>query len=178
VLKRIRFLLFASIALAGSANADLVIDVQGVSQPTPVAIVPFGWDSDSPDAPLDVAKVIQDDLRRSGRFAPMDEDGMLEYPTDGVDVDFDDWTLLGVEAVVVGKIIETGDDEYTLQFQLFDTFRRKQLVGFRMPATRATMRSSAHRAADMIYEKLTGIKGVFATKVAYVTAKEQLDGRL
>jgi TolB protein len=178
VLKRIRFLLFTTMILASVANADLVIDVQGVSQPTPVAIVPFGWESDSPNVPVDVATVIKNDLRRSGRFAPTSEENMLQKPTDGVDVDFDDWTVLGVEAVVVGKVIETGDDEYTLQFQLFDSFRRKQLVGFRMPASRGTMRSAAHRAADMIYEKLTGIKGVFGTKVAYVTAEQQSDGRL
>jgi len=177
LLKRFGLLLLASFAMVSAANADLVIDVQGVSQPTPVAIVPFGWESDSPNVPLDVATVIQNDLRRSGRFAPTDENDMLQKPTDGGDVDFTDWSVLGVEAVVVGKLIQTGENAYTLQFQLFDTFRRKQLIGFRMPASRGTMRSAAHRAADMIYEKLTGIKGVFGTKVAYVTAKEQPDGR-
>ena len=178
VLKKIGFLLAASFAMASAAYADLVIDVQGVSQPTPVAIVPFGWEGDSPNVPLDVATVIKNDLRRSGRFAPTDENDMLQKPTDGGDVDFTDWSVLGVEAVVVGKVIQTGENAYTLQFQLFDTFRRKQLIGFRMPASRGTMRSAAHRAADMIYEKLTGIKGVFGTKVAYVTAKDQPEGRL
>ncbi len=178
VLKRFGLLLLASFAMVSAANADLVIDVQGVSQPTPVAIVPFGWEGDSPNVPLDVATVIQNDLRRSGRFAPTDENDMLQKPTDGGDVDFTDWSVLGVEAVVVGKLIQTGENAYTLQFQLFDTFRRKQLIGFRMPASRGTMRSAAHRAADMIYEKLTGIKGVFGTKVAYVTAKDRPDGRL
>ena len=143
-----------------------------------MAIVPFGWEGNSPAVPLDVATVIKNDLRRSGRFAPTDERDMLQKPTDGSDVDFDDWSILGVEAVVVGKIIQTGENAYTLQFQLFDTFRRRQLVGFRMPASRGTMRSSAHRAADMIYEKLTGIKGVFGTKVAYITAEQQGKDRL
>lgn len=178
LLKRSGLLLLACVGLVSAANADLVIDVQGVSQPTPVAIVPFGWEGNSPKVPLDVATVIQNDLRRSGRFAPTDENDMLQKPTGGGDVDFADWSVLGVEAVVVGKLIQTGEDAYTLQFQLFDTFRRKQLIGFRMPASRATMRSAAHRAADMIYEKLTGIKGVFGTKVAYVTAKDQPEGRL
>jgi TolB protein len=140
--------------------------------------VPFGWEGNSSAVPLDVAEVIQADLRRSGRFAPINEADMLQKPTDGSDVDFDDWSVLGVEAVVVGKIIQTGENAYTLQFQLFDTFRRRQLIGFRMPASRGTIRSSAHRAADMIYEKLTGIKGVFGTKVAYVTAEQQSGGRL
>ena len=123
--------------------------------------------------PLDVAEVISNDLRRSGRFDPLEETKMLQRPTDGAAIDFDDWTILGVEAVVVGKVVQTGENVYTLQFQLFDPISRRQLVGYRMQASRGTMRFSAHRAADMIYEKLTGIKGVFGTKVAYVTAEQK-----
>jgi TolB protein len=179
VLKKLRYIVLAGLFAAAVSQADLVIDVQGVAQPTPVAIVPFGWEGNAPSMPLDVSKVITDDLKRSGRFAPVGEDKMLQKPTDGADVDFQDWSFVGVEAVVVGKLVQTGDDAYTLQFQLFDVFGRRQLVGFRMPGVaRATMRGAAHRAADMIYEKLTGIKGVFGTKVAYVTAKQQGDGRL
>ena len=161
-----------------AAKAELVIDVQGVSQPTPIAIVPFGWEGRSPDEPLDVAAVISADLYRSGRFAPLDEAKMLQKPTDGSDLDFQDWGFVGVEAVVIGKVTQTDENAYTLQFQLFETFSRRQLVGFRMPATRGTMRAAAHRAADMIYEKLTGIKGVFGTKVAYVTAKQRGNERI
>jgi TolB protein len=179
VLKKLLFVFVLLVAIANSAAAQkLVIDVRGIAQPTPVAIVPFGWQGSSPAAPLDVATVIKNDLRRSGRFAPLTENDMLQKPTDGADVDFDDWTILGVEAVVVGKVIQSGENAYTLQFQLFDPYSRRQLVGFRMPASRSTMRSSAHRAADMIYEKLTGIKGVFGTQVAYVVAEQQGKGRL
>jgi TolB protein len=179
VLKKLLFVFVLLVAIANTAAAQkLVIDVRGIAQPTPVAIVPFGWQGGSPAAPLDVATVIKNDLRRSGRFAPMTENDMLQKPTDGADVDFDDWTVLGVEAVVVGRVIQSGENAYTLQFQLFDPYTRRQLVGFRMPASRSTMRSSAHRAADMIYEKLTGIKGVFGTQVAYVVAEQQGKGRL
>ena len=178
MLNKIRILMFLCLLTTNAVNADLVIDVQGIAQPAPVAIVPFGWEGDAADMPLDVAEVIKADLARSGRFAPIDEAKMLQKPTDGADVDFQDWGFVGVEAVVVGKVIQEGENAYTLQFQLFDVFGRRQLVGYRMPASRGTMRGAAHRAADMIYEKLTGIKGVFGTKVAYVTAKEQGEGRL
>ncbi|MCP5093209.1 MAG: Tol-Pal system beta propeller repeat protein TolB [Gammaproteobacteria bacterium] len=178
VLKKLKSAVLTLCLLVSYAHAELVIDVQGVAQPTPVAIVPFGWQGSSPDMPLDVAEVINSDLRRSGRFAPISEDDMLQKPTSGADVDFEDWGYVGVEAVVVGSVVQTGDNAYTLQFQLFDVFGRRQLVGYRMPASRGTMRASAHRAADMIYEKLTGIKGVFGTKVAYVTARQQGQGRL
>jgi len=178
VLKHSRYFLIVLSFLGSLANAELVIDVQGVAQPTPVAIVPFGWEGSEPQMPLNVTEIINSDLRRSGRFAPIGENDMLQKPTSGADVDFDDWGFVGVEAVVVGSVVQTGDNAYTLQFQLFDVFGRRQLVGYRMPASRGTMRDAAHRAADMIYEKLTGIKGVFGTKVAYVTAQRQGEGRL
>jgi TolB protein len=176
---KLRSLVLVCLLFTVSVSADLVIDVQGIAQPTPVAIVPFGWEGSGPAMPVDVSRVITDDLRRSGRFDPIGLDKMLQKPTDGADVDFQDWSFVGVEAVVVGKVIQTADNQFTLQFQLFDVFGRRQLVGFRMPnVTSATMRGAAHRAADMIYEKLTGIKGVFGTRVAYVTAKQQGNGRL
>ena len=173
-----KLIALAVLAVPALGSAQILdIEVTGVAQPTPVAVVPFGWEGDTPDMPLDVAQVITDDLLRSGRFAPIDEAKMLQKPTDGADVDFQDWSFVGVEAVVVGKVTQTGANAYTLQFQLFDVFGQRQLVGYRMPASRGTMRGAAHRAADMIYEKLTGIKGVFGTKVAYVTAKQQGQGR-
>ena len=179
MIKKLSFAVIVIVFAASNAAAQkLRIDVQGVAQPTPVAIVPFGWQGNSPAMPLDIAEVIKADLKRSGRFAPIPENDMLQKPTDGADVDFGDWSILGVEAVVVGKVTQVGVNAYSLQFQLFDTFRQRQLVGYRMPASRGTMRGAAHRAADMIYEKLTGIKGVFGTKVAYVTAEQQGRERL
>ena len=178
MLKKLQLVFLLALA-TNVAQADLVIDVQGVAQPTPVAVVPFGWEGQGTGMPLDVARVITDDLRRSGRFDPIGEDKMLQKPTDGENVDFQDWSFVGVEAVVVGKVIQNAENSYTVQFQLFDVFGQRMLVGYRMPSiTRATMRGAAHRVADMIYEKLTGIEGVFSTRVAYVTAKQQGEGRL
>ena len=163
-----------SVLLADAALAQLRIEItEYAGKQTPVAIVPFGFDGQTAASPLEIADVIDADLRRSGRFAPIPRENMLQQPTTGVEVDFDDWSILGVEAVVVGRVTQTGDNAYSVQFQLFDVFRREQLVGYRMPASRGTMRRVAHRAADMIYEKLTGIPGVFATRVAYVTASGQ-----
>ena len=158
-------------ALATVSHAQLEFDVTGfVGKRTPVAIVPFGWEGQDPEAPYDIDDVIAADLHRSGRFRPIDENDMLQKPTASVEIDFDDWAILDVEAVVIGKVTQTGANAYSVQFQAFDVFSRQQLVGYRMPASRGTMRRVAHRAADMIYEKLTGIPGVFGTKVAYVSA--------
>lgn len=177
MLKKLTFCLFAGLILSSAARAQVVIDIfDGEVRRTPVAVVPFGWQGRGPAPPLDVAEVVSSDLYRSGRFDPKPEEEMLQKPTSGDDVDFDDWTILGIEAVVVGSVVQTGDDDFTVQFQLFDPYRQSQLVGYRMPATAATMRRVAHRVADMIYEKLTGIAGVFSTQVAYVAAEKRGDG--
>jgi len=160
------------VTFAGKADAQLEIEITDfVGKRTPVAIVPFGWEGETPAAPFDIDNVIAADLNRSGRFRPIPETDMLQKPVTSVEVDFDDWSILGVEAVVIGKITQTGANAFSIQFQAFDVFSREQLVGYRMPASLGTMRRVAHRAADMIYEKLTGIPGVFGTKVAYVSAE-------
>ena len=129
--------------------------------------------------PLDMAAVITADLKRSGRFDPIGVDKMLQQPTDGSDVDFQDWNFVGVEAVAVGKFEQLAENRFALRVELFDVVSRRLLVVYRKrDITRTTMRETAHRAADVIYEKLTGIKGVFNTRVAYVTAKQQGDKRL
>ena len=166
-------------AMSGPSAAQLEFDItEFAGTRRPVAIVPFGWEGAGPAAPYDIDDVIVADLDRSGRFATTDENDMLQKPTTGVEVDFDDWSILGVEAVVIGRVTQTGDNAYSVQFQLLDVFKREQLLGYRMPASRGTMRRVAHRAADMIYEELTGIPGVFGTKVAYVTSQERGGQRL
>ena len=168
----------AACLVCGSAFGDITVEITkgGVAR-TPVAVVPFGWEGQGPEMPLDIAEVIAADLQRSGRFAPIAEENMLQKPTTGAELDFDDWSFVKAEAVVVGRVVQTGDNAYSVSFQLFDVFRQEQLVGYRIPASRGTMRIVAHRAADMIYEKLTGIKGVFATKVAFVTAERNQQGQ-
>jgi TolB protein len=178
VLRHAIILGFAACLFCGSAFGDITVEITkgGVAR-TPVAVVPFGWEGQGSEMPLDIAEVIAADLQRSGRFAPIAEENMLQKPTTGAELDFDDWSFVKAEAVVVGRVVQTGDNAYSVSFQLFDVFRQEQLVGYRIPASRGTMRIVAHRAADMIYEKLTGIKGVFATKVAFVTAERDQGGQ-
>lgn len=165
-------------ALANTVEAQLVVEITEGIKRRPVAIVPFAWEGNTPEMPTDVASVIAADLERSGRFRTIPEEDMLQKPTSGGEMDFDDWAILDVEAVVVGRVRQTAENAYSVQFQLFDVYGRKQLVGYRIPASRGTMRRAAHRLADMIYEELTGIAGVFDTRVTYVTAEERRDGKL
>jgi TolB protein len=158
------------VGLIADAGAELRIEIsQGVDKAVPIAVVPFGWQGKG-SAPFDVSGLVGADLARSGRFAPLDADDMLEHPTNGADVDFEDWRIIGTEVVVVGRLIQNGPDDFTIQFQVFDVFRGKQIFGYRQPARKSQLRGASHRVADMIYEELTGIRGIFSTRIAYVTA--------
>jgi len=167
----VRILVLVLIASVGfEARAELRVEItQGVEKAVPIAVVPFGWQGQG-ELPFDVAGLVAADLARSGRFAPLEPQKMLARPTNAKDLDFGDWRMLGVEVVIVGQLIETGSDSYTIQFQIFDVFRGEQLLGYRQPARGSQLRGSSHRVADMIYEELTGIPGIFSTRIAYVTA--------
>jgi TolB protein len=160
----------AAIALlcaASAARAELTIEIsRGAERAVPIAVVPFA----TPALPVDVAGVITADLRGTGRFAPIPTNDMLQRPTSGAQVRFDDWKIAGVEALVVGRVVETAAGQFSVQFELLDLLRRQPLLAYQIPTDAAGLRFTAHRAADMIYEKLTGVAGVFATKIAYVTA--------
>ncbi len=173
-----KLLLILSFMLPAAASAQILeFEVVGQAKPTPVAVVPFGFQGQGAGMPVNVSDVVKADLWRSGRFAPIEDDKMLQKPTDGKDVDFGDWRILGVEAVLVGSVRQVNADNYTIRFQLFDIVSRRQLVGWSLNSKASNMRGAAHRVSDMVYEALTGIKGVFGTRVAYVTADERSDGR-
>ncbi len=154
-----------------SAWAELRIEIrEGVEKAVPVAIVPFAWTGPGAAPPGDVAAIVAADLARSGRFAPIDTADMLQKPSIGRDVDFDDWRILDVDYVVVGRLVPAGTDQYTIQFQVFDVLRGEQLLGYRQPASKNNLRATSHRVADLVYKELTGIEGIFSTRIAYVTA--------
>ena len=104
-------LILAFTTFSASAFAQrLVIDIEGIAQPTPVGVVPFGWNGDPSERPFNLAEVINADLYRSGRFAPLEEEKMLEKPTDGSRVDFGNWRIHNVEALVVGSVSQSERD--------------------------------------------------------------------
>ncbi len=152
--------------------ADLKIEItQGVLDPVPIAVVPFSWQGGLTDPPVDIAAVVARDLASSGRFAPVARNDMLEFPSASSEVDFEDWRLLGTDVVVIGKLNEEGPDRYRIQFQVFDVFRGEQLLGYRMESGRNALRASAHPARDLIFQKLTGIRGAFSTRIAYIAVR-------
>lgn len=156
------------VALIGTARAELVIEItRGATKPIPIAIVPFGWSGDG-QPPADIAAVVRSDLVGSGRFEPLDNQMMLERPTTGVDIDFDNWRMVAVDYVVVGELSREGD-EYSLQFQAFDVYGARQIVADRLIMGETALRRAGHHVADAVFEAITGVAGVFSTQIAYIS---------
>lgn len=155
---------FAWLALwsfALAAHAQLVIEItKPMDDAVPVAIVPFGWES-SGAAPFDVAEVVAADLQRSGRFAPLDRKDMIDRPSAGDQIRFQDWRYLKSDFIAVGKLVPEGGDRYAAQFELYNVLTGQRLTGQRLTATTSSMRTMAHRISDLIFEQLTGIRGAF-----------------
>jgi TolB protein len=169
----IRMFAFAALAAFGvsTAHAQLVIEItRGQEDAVPIAVVPFGWES-SGAAPFDIAQVVAADLERSGRFAPLDRKDMIDRPTSGDQIRFQDWRYLKSDFIAVGKLIPEGADRYAAHFELYNVLTGQRLTGQRLTATSASMRAVAHRIADLIFEQLTGVRGAFSTRIAFVNVE-------
>jgi TolB protein len=162
-----------------SLNAHAVLDItitEGVEKAVPIAIVPFEWAGLPDESPVDMHVTIANDLSRSGRFNTMDPADMPQRPVEFSQVSFNDWRLLGMENIVIGNIRPLAEGNYEVEFRLVNVYSGTQIAGFRIPATRAQLRRTAHRISDIVYEKLTGVRGAFDTRIAYVVVKKLADG--
>ena len=159
--------------LVSESYATLTIDItQGVEGALPIAIVPFVWQGKE-DLPEDVTAVVRSDLQRSGRFAPVADEDLVDRPTVGSQVNFMTWRVLNVDNLVVGKISRLKDGNYQVQFQLFDVYKATQLAGYSIKTSEKGLRRTAHKISDIIYEKLMGVRGAFDTHIAYITVIEK-----
>ena len=150
-----------------SAHAQLVIEItKGQTNAIPIAIVPLGWSGPNV-LPADVAEVVSSDLARSGRFALLDKRDMIDRPTAGTDIRFQDWKYLKSDYIVVGKVVPEANG-YAVQFELFNVLNGQMLLGKRVPSTATGLRAAAHRMSDLIFEQLTGTPGAFSTRIAFL----------
>jgi TolB protein len=157
-------LLLLLLLAAPLSQAALTIEIiGGGATQIPIAIVPFKNESGL-QQPL--TPVIGADLQRSGLFRLVANGGA--NPSEPTEVSYPDWTNRGAEALVIGSVSPLPDGRYDVRFRLLDVAKQAQIAGLAYTATPAQLRLTAHKIADVIYEKLTGDRGVFSTKIAYV----------
>jgi TolB protein len=161
---------FGAAALAAglasrAAHAEIEVNVnRGDVQPLPIAIPAFG--GGGPGA--EIASVIAANLQRSGLFRPLDPATFIEKDlTTAVQPRFPDWKQINAQALVNG-MVRTVDGRLVVDFRLWDVFSEQQLLGLQFTASPENWRRIAHKISDQIYERLTGEKGYFDTRVVFV----------
>ena len=156
------------LAVIRPAEAQLTVQItRGVTSPIPIAIVPFAAD---PGVALDVAQVIEADLARSGRFLGLPRSAMLQHPSTGAALDLAQWRLLKTDFVLVGRVRSTPPG-YRVECELFNIVTGQRLGGYTIGAADTRLRLAAHQSADFVYQKILGVPGSFATRIAYVNVR-------
>ncbi len=149
------------------ARAEIEIQVnQGTLQPLPVAVPAF---TGAGPYGADIAKVVSGNLDRSGFFRPLDPAGFVEKSLDvNVQPRFPDWKAISAQALINGQVTVDPDGLLRVDFRLWDVFSEQQLLGLQFTSTPENWRRMAHKISDAVYERLTGEKGYFDTRVVFV----------
>jgi len=154
---------------ASIAYAGLSIEIIGAGEhQIPIAMVPFGGDASLGQS---IYEVVVGDLQRSGLFRMVDPAGKL--PHELAEVSYPDWQLRGADALAIGSVSKQANGRIEARFRLLDVVKQADLGGQVVSARDGQVRAIGHRIADIIYEKLTGDKGVFSTRIAYVNRQGQ-----
>ena len=155
------------LACVREASAQLTIEIiGGGANQIPVTILPFAGEERFNQR---ASQIVSADLQRSGMFKLGSVGSVRPFPTEPSGIDYRYWKNEGAETLVIGSVIEKADGHVEVQFRLMDIAKRSQLLGFSYTVTVSQLRLTAHKIADVIYEKLTGDVGVFATKICFVT---------
>ena len=175
----IQFLVVLPLIFPYSAHAILSMELtRGVAGAIPVAIVPFANMGGNPDQ--DVSKIISTDLQNSGRFKVYGRDSLSVFPSDAREVSADVFRKMGTDNVVVGKVEMVGDDRYQVSFQLLDLYHGKGadsiLLSKKYTISGKEMRALSHHISDLVFEQLTGVRGIFSTRLAYVVVQHSSSG--
>ena len=160
-----RLMMGLSAAACLPAWAQFRVEVSGVGMTQlPIAVMPFRGDE---TAPQKMAGIVQADLERSGQFKPVTVAGATLDETTRPDVTV--WRQRNADTLVAGSITRLADGRFDVRFRLWDIVKAQDLGGQSYAVPPGDLRLVAHRMADYIYEKLTGDRSVFSTRIAYVT---------
>jgi len=168
----ITLFLFVLILTSAQVRAQLKIDItQGTVEPIPVAITSFTGTTDQSKAlGADVARVISNDLERSGLFLPINPKAFIQTGTSmKLTPRFGDWRVINAQAMVQGSMEILPDGRLKVQFRLWDVFAEQQMVGLSYFTVPDNWRRVAHIIADAIYKRITGETGYFDTRIVFIS---------
>ncbi len=152
--------------LCANARAQLSIDITGGgANQIPIGVLRFAGEGALPQS---ISDIVEADLQRSGRFRMLFAGNVDPLPAEVAQVDFGDWKNRNADALVIGSVVRLADGRFEARFRLLDVPKQTQIGGVAFTLSAQQVRATAHRIADVVYEKLTGDRGVFSTRIAYV----------
>ncbi len=165
---------FATLTLPANALVEININ-KGNVEPLPIAITDFLAGG---ELGAQISSIVAADLKRSGLFAPIDKGAFIEKISNpDVAPRFEDWKVINAQALVTGRVSQEGG-KLKAEFRLWDSFAGEQLEGQQLVADASNSRRIAHMIADAIYERLTGEKGYFDTRIVFVSEAGPKDKRI
>lgn len=165
-----RIVLFCIVLLSGYANAQLtnITISKGIDNPTRIAVDDFSYSGAKLSE--DIPAIIRNDLNFSGQFESIDANQLITHPRSESEISYRDFKAIKAEYLLIGGITEQAG-RYTASYELFDVVQQKRVfIKMSVDGADAQLRDMAHRISDKVYETITGIRGIFSTKIIYVEA--------
>ena len=167
-MKKILFIL----AFSNALTSELILEItQGTEDPFRVAILKFEGDQKVSN---DIDKIIRNNLKRSGEFNLFTNEDLLSLPTDETEVIFNDFKILNIDYLVIGKIVKDGIS-ISVVYDIFDINKGKKIRTSTVYGIPNKNRQLGHYVSDGIYEEITGMKGISSTKILYVTENKNFN---
>ena len=174
------FFIILLIAFPFKALALIEIDItRGNLNPLPIAVSSLSSNKDDQkklqkklnvkDLGLEISKVVENNLKKSGLFNPLDKEAFLQKPDIAhLKPRFEDWSLIKAQALITGKV-NFQDDKLRVEFRLWDVLAAKEMMALAFTTVPNNWRRVGHIISDKVYQRLTGEKGYFDTRIIYVS---------
>jgi TolB protein len=178
IMRKLFIILFFTIITLFFNTAFAVISLEltrGISGALPIAVVPFSIEGQTPEQ--NIPNIVSNDLQNSGRFKVFGASHLNYFPGKVADVKWDYFRGIGTDHIVIGQIQQVGVNRYQVSFQLLDAIKGKTAPGDAVVLNQKytvqgeELRSLAHHISDVIYQNITGIRGIFSTRLAYILVK-------
>ena len=180
VMRFFKVFFFCLMMFVSPAMAELKIDVSGAqTEPTPIALPDFYALTTSLDKKaVNMTEIVRQDLESSGLFRVVDQDAYLQRLT-GIhtQINFRDWQAINAQALIQTQLEETASGDLKVSFRIWDVYTEQQMIAKVLTAKPTSERKLAHIIADTIYERLTGEKGYFDTKIVFVSETGNMKNR-
>jgi len=178
IISRISIVLLSTLLLLQSANAQQQEKLRGsidggVVRGKPIAIVPFKV-LDGSDIEHQIHEIVAFDLNASGKFESIPIKDFLSQPSKDDEVRYKDWRFINAEILVIGEVWNIGNDQFEIQFRMYDVVRQQQVGNGRRISglSKRELRTASHLVSDLVYKAFTGNEGAYQSRIAYVKRSE------